>query len=342
MIRASIVGASGFAGGELLRLLVAHPEIKVVAAGASSQAGKPVSSVFPGLNSCPDESFATLDQAWTAEADLVFVSLPQGESSRLPAEHSGRVIDLAGDFRLNEPANFADWHGSPHSQPTALQNWVYGLTEFHRNEIESASRIANPGCYAAAAILALGPLLEAGLIEPEGIHIQAASGVSGAGRASGQGFDFASANENLRAYSPTGHNHIPEIEQELGLLAGAPVLITFIPHLVPMTRGILVSAVAQASNGENTQALTDAIKARYEKEAFVRALDPNVLPETKQLTGTNFAETSVRKDERTGKVLAFAAIDNLGKGAAGQAIQNANLMFGFDESAGLAGSALIP
>jgi len=325
-----------------LRLLAAHPEINVIAAGGSSQAGRPVSDVFPGLGACSVESFVTLDQAWAAEASLVFVSLPHGESSRLPVEHSGRVIDLAGDFRMNNPANFADWNGSPHPQPTALENWVYGLTEFHRSEIEGANRVANPGCYAAAAILALGPLLEGGLIEPGGIHIHAASGVSGAGRASGRGFDFASANENVRAYSPTGHNHIPEIEQELGLLAGAPVVITFVPHLVPMTRGILVSAVAQASGGEDTQALTEAVKARYKKEAFVRALDPDLLPETKRLTGTNFAETSVRKDERTGKILAFAAIDNLGKGAAGQAIQNANLMLGFDETAGLAGSGLIP
>jgi len=328
LVKATVVGASGFAGGELMRLLDGHPGIKVVAAGAASKAGTDIASVYPGLNLSAGQKFLSNESALEVEADLVFCSLPHGLSSKLLDGFTGaKVIDLAGDFRLGLPDAFA---GGAAPEP-----WVYGLTEFHREEIRASSRVANPGCYPAASILALGPLLEAGLIEPEAILITAMSGVSGAGRASGEGFDFVSANENIRPYRPTGHDHIPEIEQELTALAASYATVSFVPHLAPMNRGILVTAAAKASGSDSDQDLADVLTARYRDEQFVRVLSGGDLPQTKRLSGTNFVEVAAVKEDRTGTVLAFAAIDNLGKGAAGQAVQNANLMMGLEESAGL-------
>ena len=339
----SVLGASGFAGGELLRIVEGHPSFEVVAAGAATRVGLPVVDHYPYLAACAGLEFVTNEQALQANADLVFASLPHTESMKLlGAATAGKIIDLGGDFRLSDAGAYENWYGTPHLAPGALGQWIYGLTEFNRSAIEKTEFVANPGCYPAASILALGPLLKAGLIESAPIHIDAKSGVSGAGRASAEGFDFASANENTRPYRPIGHNHIPEIEQELSALTGAAVTVSFVPHLVPMTRGIEVTAVAVAAPGATAQGLQEALEDRYEKETFVRVLSGDALPETRRLTGTNFAEVAVRMDERTGKVLAFAALDNLGKGAAGQAVQNANVMFGFDESMGLQASAVLP
>ncbi|MGH2773082.1 MAG: N-acetyl-gamma-glutamyl-phosphate reductase [Actinomycetota bacterium] len=342
-ISASVLGASGFAGGELLRLLSQHPAFEVVGAGAGTLAGEPVPARYPGLVLGADATFVTNEEALAREAEVVFISLPHTESMKLAEQFAGRkAVDLGGDFRLSDPGQYEKWYGTPHLAPDALGRWVYGLTEFNRTAIEEAKLVANPGCYPAASILALGPFLEAGLIEPVPIHIDAKSGVSGAGRASGEGFGFASANENTRPYRPVGHNHIPEIEEQLSAVAGGTVTVSFVPHLVPMTRGIEVTAVALATGGATAQGLQEALAARYEKETFIRVLGGDGLPETRRLTGTNFAEVAVRMDDRTGKVLLFAALDNLGKGAAGQAVQNANLIFGFDESMGLQASAVLP
>lgn len=349
-VKAAILGASGFAGGELLRLLEAHPAIQVVAAGASTKAGKRVTEIFPSLGSYAGVAFCDLQAALGAEVDLLFSSLPHGESSRLlGGARAGTIVDLAGDFRLAHPEAYREWYGTPHPDPSALDGWVYGLSEFHRQEISAqhlrkgrdVKRVANPGCYAAASILALAPLIEAGLLELSQIHISAMSGVSGAGRAQGEGFDFVSSNENVRAYKPTGHNHIAEIEQELEHLAGKAVIVSFVPHLVPMNRGIFVTVAAQAAVSGDSERLRKALAERYHAEPFVRVLEPPALPETKRLSGTNFAEVAVTADQRTGKVLAFAAIDNLGKGAAGQAIQNANLLLGLEETTGLLAEGLI-
>lgn len=351
-LRAAILGASGFAGAELLRLLDSHPALDVVAAAASSRAGKQITDVFPGLASFSGMAFCSFEEALNSDAEVLFSSLPHGQSSRvLPDVRAGAMVDLAGDFRLHDPGIYAKWYGEPHPEPSRLGGWVYGLTEFHRDEIAGRDdpgkggrprMVANPGCYAAASILAAGPLLESGLVDGSHLHISALSGVSGAGRAQGRGFDFVSANENVRAYRPTGHNHIAEIEQELSLLARDAVKVSFVPHLVPMNRGIFVTAAVPVRGHVTEEQLTHVLNERYRQEPFVRVLEPPALPETKRLSGSNFAEVAATFDARTGKVLAFAAIDNLGKGAAGQAVQNANLMLGLDETTGLLGQALTP
>lgn len=342
-VRAVVLGASGFAGGELLRLLAGHPGIDVVAAGASAQAGRPVAGVHPGLDAYPGMRLASVEEALAAEADIVFSSLPHTHSMRLFGGAGGpKVVDLAGDFRLGDASLYPEWYGEPHLHPEALRRWVYGLTEWHREEVAGADRVANPGCYPAAAILALAPLLAADAVRPEGIHVDATSGVSGAGRAGGEGFDFSSANENLRPYSVTGHRHVPEMEQELSAAAGAPVTLSFVPHLAPMTRGIVATCVAPLSKPATTAGLVEVLAARYRGERFVRVLGPDALPETRRLAGTNVAEVTVRVDARTGRAIALGALDNLGKGAAGQAVQNANLMLGYDEATALPTQGFVP
>ncbi len=338
-----MLGASGFAGGELLRLLSRHDGIELVAAAAGTRAGSPVAGLYPHLAGYRDLGFVSIEDAASMEADVAFCSLPHGESMAiLPALPAAKIVDLGGDFRLREPSLYARWYGKEHPRPDELGRWVYGLTEWRREEIAGADRVANPGCYPAATILALAPLVAAGVVELEGIHVDAKSGVSGAGRAGGEGLDFASANENLRPYSVTGHKHIPEIEQELASAAGAPVTISFVPHLVPMTRGLLVTCRGRLATGAGTADVIDVLRQRYAGERFIRVLEEGELTETKRLTGTNGAEVTARVDERTGTVLAFAALDNLGKGAAGQALQNANLMLGLDEGTGLDQPGMMP
>ncbi|MGH7426370.1 MAG: N-acetyl-gamma-glutamyl-phosphate reductase [Candidatus Methylomirabilales bacterium] len=341
--KAVVLGSSGFAGAELLRLLTGHPEIEVVAASASSQVGRAISGAHPNLHGYGEMRFVSPEDALLEPADIVFASLPHTQSMKLLATlQLPKVIDLGGDFRLRDPALYPAWYGEEHPYPERLSEWAYGLTEWHRPELTQADRVANPGCYPVASILALGPLLAEGIVSPDGIHIDAKSGASGAGRAGGEGFDFASANENVRPYTPTGHKHIPEIEQELSAIAGVKVMVSFVPHLVPMTRGILVTCAARAAAEADTDEVVEILRDRYRGERFVRVLDRGSLPETKRLAGTNLAEVTARADPRTGRVLAFAAIDNLGKGAAGQALQNANLMLGFDEGAGLEARGMLP
>lgn len=328
--RAAVLGASGFAGRELLAILARHPGMAVAAAAASSQVGRAVGEVLPGA------SYVSVEEALGCEPDVVFASLPHTASMALLGAWEGRAaVDLGGDFRLNDPAVYAAFYGEEHTHPAAMGAWVYGLTEWHRRAIAASSRVANPGCYPTAVLLALAPLLAAGAIAAGGIHIDALSGVSGAGRATGEGFDFVSVNENLRAYTPTGHKHIAEIEQELSALAGAQVVVSFVPHLVPVTRGLLATCTAPLARSATTAELLEVFGERYRGEPFVRVLGTDGLPQTRRVTGTNMAEVTVRADPRSGRAIAIAAIDNLGKGAAGQAVQNANLMLGFAESTGL-------
>ena len=340
--KAVVLGGSGFAGAELLRVLALHPFFEVAATAASSNVGRPLTDLFPNLHSYEERTFTSVDEALATDADVVFSSLPFGESSKLFGDDvAAKTVDVSADFRLKDADKYEEWYGSPREDSESLDDWVYGLTEFHREQIKGADRVANPGCYAAAAILALGPLLEAGVVNGTGLHIDAKSGISGAGRASGEGFDFATANENTRPYAITGHKHIPEIEQELSELAGAEVKVTFVPHIVPMTRGIVATCVGTANGRASTSDVLAVLRDRYAGEPFVRVTD-NRPPETKHLSGTNLAEVTATVDERTGKVIAISAIDNLGKGAAGQAIQNANLMMGFEETAGLEAAGMLP
>ncbi len=342
-IGVAVLGASGFAGGELLRLLAGHSGMKLIAAAASRQIGRKVRDLYPAPALGEDLEFVSVDEALKMDADLVFSSLPFGQSAELFGGKKGtKVVDISGDFRLKDNALYEEWYGQSHPVPEDLARWVYGLTEFHRDEIPSADRVANPGCYPTAALLALVPLMKNGLIESVGIHIDAMSGLSGAGRASAEGFDYSSANENVRPYAIIGHKHIPEIEQELGRAIGSEIKVSFVPHLAPMTRGILATCSGVAGPGVDQAHLLDAYQASYTNEPFVRVLQDDSLPETKRLSGTNFAEVTARLDTRTGRVIAFCGIDNLGKGAAGQALQNANLMCGFQESEGLEAMAVVP
>ena len=305
-----VLGASGFAGGELLRLISGHPGIDVVAAGASSKVGVSLGDFHPQLTAYEGMSFVSTEEALASEPDLVFSSLPHTHSMKLFGSYQGRVVDLAGDFRLHDAGLSPHWYGERHLAPEVLREWVYGLTEFHRDEILTAQKVANPGCYASASILALAPLVSGRAIDGNSIHIDAKSGVSGAGRASGEGFDFVSVNENLRPYTVTGHKHIAEIEQELSLLAGSPVQTSFVPHLVPMTRGIVVTCTAHLESKSSTAELLSLYEDSYATERFVRVLPESELPETKRLTGTNLAEVTVRVDERTSKAIAICALDN--------------------------------
>ena len=333
----AVLGASGFAGGELLGILSRHPGMELVAAAASSKVGLPVRALYPW--SPFEGSFIPAEDALASGPDLVFASLPHTQSMGLLGGWAGPwVVDLGGDFRLRDAHLYEEWFGDPHTHPEELGSWAYGLTEWRRPDIAGARRVANPGCYPTAAILALAPLLAAGVIEGEAVQIVAQSGVSGAGRASGEGFDFVSVNENLRAYTPIGHKHIAEMEQELSAVAGSAVVVSFVPHLVPVTRGLLATCTAPlshgASHGASTDDLLEVLQARYKEEPFIRVLDSG-LPETARVSRTNMAELAVRADARSGRAIVIAAIDNLGKGAAGQAVQNANVMLGFDETLGL-------
>ncbi|MEX2587056.1 MAG: N-acetyl-gamma-glutamyl-phosphate reductase [Actinomycetota bacterium] len=332
----AVLGASGFAGAELLRIVEGHPNLYVVAASASAQVGRPVADAYPALESVAGLHFCTVDEALDAGAEVIFSSLPHTASMSLFAnKDDAKIVDLAGDFRLDEADRYVQWYGEAHSNPDSLLDWEYGLTEFRRQAVTGADKVANPGCYPTAALLALLPLVQAGAIDAGSIHIDAKSGISGAGRAGGEGFDYSSVNESLAPYSVTGHKHIAEMEEQISFAAGKPVHITFIPHLVPMTRGILATCIADGAGDLDDGALHEVLVRAYKDEPFIRVLGTGQLPKTKRLSGTNDAEVCVRADARTGKVIAFAAIDNLVKGAAGQAVQNANLMCGLSETAGL-------
>ena len=335
MIRAAILGASGYVGGELMRLIAAHPAMQVSVAFGASNAGQAVAAVHPHLAlAYPDMSFEGWDPALLDGCDLVLAALPHGETQRLAEElitPGIPIVDLGADFRLDSADEFERWYGEPHARPDLLGRFTYGLPEFHRDAIKASKLVAAPGCYPTAASLALRPLVEAGVIEKQGIIVDAASGVSGAGRAANSGTHFCAVDGSYRAYGLTRHRHTAEME----LTTGAQVLFT--PHLMATSRGILATCYARAiGNSDPLAILRDA----YASEPFVHVGETP--PETKWATGSNAAFLSARYDKRTGTVVALAAIDNLGKGAAGQMIQCANLMLGLDESAGLSNMGVYP
>ncbi|HVL89550.1 MAG TPA: N-acetyl-gamma-glutamyl-phosphate reductase [Actinomycetota bacterium] len=341
--RAAVVGASGYSGAELLRLLAAHPSIEVAAATSREFAGKDIAGVYPNLSAYAGRTFSSLEDAGLDQADIVFLALPHGASMSVGAplaDAGARIVDFSADFRLTDAALYAAWYGADHAAPEWLGKWAYGLPEMHRDQIKGAALVANPGCYPTAAALALAPLLAEGLIEPSGITIAAASGVSGAGRGMSAGVHFSHVDASVKAYGFGKHKHTPEIEQELSLAAGAPVTVTFVPHLVPTARGLLATCTARLVDGAGGARVRDAVVARYDGEPFVRATPAP--PETKFVSGSNGAHVYATADERTGTAIAVCAIDNLGKGAAGQALQNANLMLGLDETAGLTAGGIYP
>ena len=335
MIRAAILGASGYVGGELMRLIAAHPAIEVGIAFAGSNARQPVSSVHPHLAlAYPDKAFAGWDPALLRDCDLILAALPHGETQRLIDELVAPAIplvDLGADFRLDSAAEYERWYGEPHARPDLLGSFTYGLPEFHRDAIKSSKRVAAPGCYPTAAGLALKPLVDAGAVERQGIIVDAASGVSGAGRAASAGTHFCAVDGSYRAYGLTRHRHTAEME----LMTGAEVLFT--PHLMAASRGILATCYAQATGPCDPLGI---LRDAFVGKPFVHVGETP--PETKWATGSNAAFLSARYDERTGTVVALAAIDNLGKGAAGQMIQCANLMLSLDEGAGLSTMGVYP
>lgn len=342
--RTGVVGASGYTGAELLRLLAGHPEVDVVHVTADANAGREVGELYPSLASAYGSlRYAALDPADLAGLDVVFVALPHGESQRVVPALAGavaHVVDLGADFRL--PAGvYERWYGTPHDAPGLLDRFSFGLPELFRAEMAERPHVAAPGCYPTAASLALAPAIARGLVEPAGIVVNACSGVSGRGRGLSAPSLFSEANESVSAYGLLTHRHTAEIELALGRLAAEDVQVLFTPHLVPMTRGILATCTARpATDGLSTARLLDEYRDFYDGEPFVRVLDEP--PATKATWSSNAVHVTARFDERTGTVLALAAEDNLVKGASGQAIQGANLLLGLPEVLGLPAVGVAP
>lgn len=341
MLRVAIVGATGYAGAELLRLVLGHPGVEVTCLTSETFADRRVGEVFPALRGHLDLPLEALEPKAVAKAaDLIFTALPHKEAMAvIPkfVEAGRRVVDLSADYRLKDPAIYAEWYGVGHTSTDLLAEAVYGLPELHRDAIRKARLVANPGCYPTGGILALGPLLEARLLDPGSLVIDAKSGVSGAGRRVELAYQFCEVNESLRAYSPVRHRHIPEMEQELGRLAGTPVKVTFTPHLVPMTRGILTTCYAQGLRPLDKRELRGVLQAAYREEPFVRLSPEGEYPTTGQVWGSNHVDLAVEVDRRTNRAIVISVLDNLVKGAAGSAVQNMNLMAGFPETQGLEG-----
>lgn len=339
MMRVAIVGATGYTGCELLEILTRHPRVKVTSLTAKLDAPIAMSDESPRFAGRVDLPCTPLDvEDVCRKADLVFLSLPHGVSMKFarPFRDAGKkVIDLSADFRFRDVAVFKEWYGLEHVAQELLAGAVYGLPELHADEIRNASLVANPGCYPTGSILAIAPLLAAKLVDPGEIVIDAKSGVTGAGRKASLPMIFGEVNESFRAYKVGKHQHTPEIEVELGRAAGAPIRVLFTPHLVPMNRGILTTAYLKPRSAISAAEVLDVYRRAYARSPFVRIMESGKLADTKNVVGLNCCDISVVVDGRTGRVIVISAIDNLVKGAAGQAVQNMNLVSGFPETEGL-------
>lgn len=344
-IRVGVLGATGYTGLELVRLLLQHPEAEITTLTSERSAGQMYSDIFPTFRRRCDLKLIKLQSKEVArQTTIVFSCLPHEQSMpHIPSllELGSKVVDLSADFRLDSLKTFREWYGE-HSAPQLLQEKVYGLPEIYRQQIGASFLVANPGCYPTATILGLLPLLKEKLIATDSIIVDAKSGVTGAGRNPKQELVFSEVDEALKAYSVERHRHTPEIEQELSKLAGSDIKIRFTPHLIPMDRGLQATIYAKPLKQKRTDELIELYRRVYAQEPFVRILPADQLPNTKHVRGSNFCDITVRYDERTEWITVFSALDNLNKGAAGQAIQNMNLMCGLDETAGLLGTALIP
>ena len=337
--RVAIVGVTGYAGGELARLLLRHPEARLVAAVARSHQGEPLRAAQPHLHSAPDSIVIGSD---VGDAEVVFTALPAGEAARQAGAwiDDGRtVIDIGSDFRLRDPKLYERWYGYTHPAPDLLKDAVYGLTELTRDRVRGARVIANPGCYPTASLLALAPALKAKLVTEE-IVVDAKSGVSGAGHSVDDAYLFGTIDESVRPYGVPRHRHTPEIAQEATILLGATAKLTFTPHLVPMTRGLIATCYAPLRAGKTAQDVADAYSREYAEEPFVRTVD--TFPATKATLGSNWCLVHAVVDEDNARLIAFAVLDNLVKGAAGSAIQNFNARFGYPETMGLEALPLWP
>lgn len=349
-IKAAIIGASGYSGEELVRLLLSHPHVDLVGITSRQNAGKTIAQVFPKFASHPDSRSLVFTEPDTAalaqQADVVFLALPHGVAAEfaVPLMEAGRaVIDLSADFRLKSPEIYKEFYGHDHPAPVLLESSVYGLPEIHREAIKKSTLIASPGCYPTSILLPLIPLLRAGLIKPEGIIANSLSGVSGAGRKADVAFLFCECNESVRPYGVPKHRHLSEIEEQLAAAAGCPVTVQFTPHLIPVNRGILTTLyTAPKTHFETpdqmaklTAEIARCYAEAYADQPFVRLLEGDALPDTKNVVGTNVLELAWRLDIRTGRLIVMSAEDNIVKGASGQAVQSMNIRFGFPETAGL-------
>jgi N-acetyl-gamma-glutamyl-phosphate reductase len=343
-VKIGVIGASGYTGADLVRLAARHPNVEIAVLTANSHAGKPLRDVFPHLSSLNLPPLIRNEEAdWTG-IEAVFCGLPHAMSQEvimgLPTHL--KVIDMSADFRLRDPAVYEKWYGGPHKALELQQSAVYGLTEHYRDDIRKARLVACPGCYPTAVLLMALPLAAAGAVDASDLIIDAKSGVSGAGRGLKQNLLFCEAGEGLSPYGIASHRHAPEIEQEISRVAGRQVVVNFTPHLIPMSRGELCTTYARLSKGSTAADLSKILEERYAGEPFVALAPPGVLPSTQFVRGSNRVMLGVYADRIPGRVILVSTLDNLVKGSAGQAIQNFNLMFGFEETLGLEQLALFP
>lgn len=344
MIKAGIIGATGYAGNELVRLLMGHKEAEIKWFGSRSYIDKKYAEVYQNMfqiveDVCMDDNMEEL----ASQVDVIFTATPQGFLAGVLTEEileKTKIIDLSADFRIKDVAVYEEWYKIEHKSPQFIEEAVYGLCEVNREQVKNARLVANPGCYTTCSILTAYPLVKEGLIDPDTLIIDAKSGTSGAGRGAKLPNLFCEVNENMKAYGVASHRHTPEIEEQLGYAAGRKVVVNFTPHLVPMNRGILATEYASlVKKADGSLPSYEEIKAVYDKyyakEKFIRVLDQDICPETKWVEGSNYVDIGFKIDARTGRIIMMGALDNLVKGAAGQAVQNMNLMFGFDEAKGL-------
>lgn len=344
MVKVGIIGATGYAGNELVRLLMGHKDVEIKWYGSRSYIDKKYAEVYQNMfeiveDNCLDDNMEEL----ASKVDVIFTATPQGFLAGVLTEEilsKVKIIDLSADFRIKDVKTYEKWYKIEHKSPQFIEEAVYGLCEINRDKVKGARLIANPGCYTTCSILTAYPLVKEGLIDPDTLIIDAKSGTSGAGRGAKLPNLFCEVNENMKAYGVTNHRHTPEIEEQLGYAAGKEIMVNFTPHLVPMNRGILATEYAALNRkADGTLPTYEEVKAIYDKyyknEKFVRVLEKDICPETKWVEGSNYVDVNFKIDERTGRIVMMGALDNLVKGAAGQAVQNMNLLFGFDEAEGL-------
>lgn len=344
MVKVGIIGATGYAGNEIVRLLMGHKDVEIMWYGSRSYIDKKYAEVYQNMfeiveDTCLDDNMEEL----ASKVDVIFTATPQGFLAGVLTEEilsRVKIIDLSADFRIKDVKTYEKWYKIEHRSPQFIEEAVYGLCELNRDKIKGARLIANPGCYTTCSILTAYPLVKEGLINPDTLIIDAKSGTSGAGRGAKLPNLFCEVNENMKAYGVTNHRHTPEIEEQLGYAAGKEIMVNFTPHLVPMNRGILATEYATLNKkADGTLPTYEEVKAVYDKyyknEKFVRVLEKDICPETKWVEGSNYVDVNFKIDERTGRIVMMGALDNLVKGAAGQAVQNMNLLFGFDEAEGL-------
>lgn len=344
MVKVGIIGATGYAGNELVRLLMGHKDVEIKWYGSRSYIDKKYAEVYQNMfeiveDTCLDDNMEEL----ASQVDVIFTATPQGFLAGVLTEEilsKVKIIDLSADFRIKDVKTYEKWYKIEHKSPQFIEEAVYGLCEINRDKVKGARLVANPGCYTTCSILTAYPLVKEGMIDPDTLIIDAKSGTSGAGRGAKLPNLFCEVNENMKAYGVTNHRHTPEIEEQLGYAAGKEIVVNFTPHLVPMNRGILATEYATLNKkADGTLPTYEEVKAVYDKyykkEKFVRVLEKDVCPETKWVEGSNYVDVNFKIDKRTGRIVMMGALDNLVKGAAGQAIQNMNLRFGFDEAEGL-------